>query len=147
MGGLSFYTAPDVVPMQWRPIAGLGCFYDLQFLPNGSSPWSPMQIEVPVTSNCRVSFYASILQTAGNAGTGTAVPSGALLPPEEGFIYANGHSWANGVFYWRVDGRIIFEDDETADLSCGDAALDYGGPTPVGRSTAAGGPVRGGPLT
>lgn len=116
--GLTAYTPPTNHPM-WRPLGGLGCFYDLRFPWDSDHIWDSLDIPIEVESNVRISFYASVLQTAGSAFGTVTYPSPVVdLPPEEGFISNN---WPNGVFYWRVGGRMIFEDElETADCQpCG----------------------------
>lgn len=112
--GMTAYTPPTITS-RWSPLGGLGCFYDLRFRSLDSSMWNKsVYIEVPAESNCRVSFYASVLQTAGNAFSNTTYPVCPSMSPEENFI-ASG--WTNGVFYWRVGGRMVFEDEVGIDCA------------------------------
>lgn len=127
-GAMTSYVAPEV-QSEWRAIAGLGCFYDLRYAYNTSTVWSP-NIEIAADSLMRISFYASVLQTAGSSPSYTTVPTPVYLPPEESFINSG---WASSVFYWRIGGRLVFEDDLTAGLDC-DTPLPKGPTqTPVNR--------------
>jgi hypothetical protein len=116
-GCITAYTAP-AVQSEWRAIAGLGCFYDIRYQQNASSIWNP-NIEIAADSDMRVSFYASVLQTAGTSPSQTSIPTPVYLPPEEGFINSG---WTNPVLYWRVSGRLVVEDDLTAGMDCDEAA-------------------------
>lgn len=117
--GMEAYTPPTFT-RQWQPLGGLGCFYDLRFPYDAASAWNSLDIDVPVESNVRVSLYATVLQTGGNVEftNDTNITAGAALPPEYEFIYANGTGWPNGVYYWRVGGRIMFEDELSIDCAC-----------------------------
>ena len=109
--GLTSYVPPQDIPMKWQPLGGLGCFYDYRF------PWvtgaghDTVNIPVEADSNVRVSLYATVLQTNGG---GVALPEGIVgLPPEELFLSnkALGH-FLSGVFYWRIAGDILFDDED-----------------------------------
>ena len=117
---LTAYT-PPLITGQWTPVAeGLGTFNDLRF------PWqSPAGLETvdipldPSGGPMRVSFYASVLQTAGTLSVFPVIDSpmatGFLIMPEWQFVYSLLQMKAppSAVQYWRIGGRMVFEDGPT----------------------------------
>lgn len=81
-------------------------------------PWnatSDDKLNIVVNGNCRISLYASVLQTnpatrlAATALTASNVISSGIAP-EDAFV-------ANfaGAMYWRIYGAILFDDEFGAD--------------------------------
>lgn len=108
MLNLTAYMPPLGRLSTWEPIANLGNFHDIRFEWRGDHAWGAL--DEYVAGPCRVSFYASVLQT--NPATRplavfvNPLPPG---PPEELFI--NSMSTESfSVSYWRVAGSLIFED-------------------------------------
>lgn len=104
--GLTAYTPPQFNQL-WQPIAGLGNFKDIRF--PWQAPTNATGIDELVEGNCKISLYASVLQTnpaTRPAGVYPAVssiyPGG--ITPESAFVQS-----FSGVQYWRVFGSILFE--------------------------------------
>jgi hypothetical protein len=106
MRGLTAYQPPQV-QQNWQAIeANLSCFYDLRF------PWvnNEHELEYELDAHCRISLYASVLQS--NPSLRTPGPVAPILPGtpcEEAFIssYTLG---SDGPIYWRIYGSLIFQD-------------------------------------
>jgi hypothetical protein len=106
--GMSAYAPPN--PRSWQPIGNLGNMKDMR------SPWNAptnaIAMDEEVTGTCRISLYASILQS--NPATrivGTLPAAADVYPggitPESAFLA----TFPNAI-YWRVFGGILFEDIE-----------------------------------
>jgi hypothetical protein len=121
---LTAYTPPTIWG-SWTPLVeGLWTWNDIRF------PWSmpPGQdlIDVPIEVSggaMRCSLYASVLQTAGGVSMGTVQPTIPAIPsplpasffamPEWGFIGSMVSLTPPApVIYWRIGGRLRFEDEE-----------------------------------
>lgn len=117
--GLETYQPP--FPYAWQPIAGMGNMKDMR------SPWNAptnaIAMDEIVEGTCRVSLYASVLQTnpatcprpnilGAGLSAATFYPGG--LTPETAFHWSftqSGQEGANyGVRYASVFGAILFED-------------------------------------
>ena len=106
--GLNTYTPPDIT-QRARPLGGnLGNQKGIVF------PWSPVgdnRLLLRVPGNCRISLYASVLQTNPSTRTDPGFPDVAAtypgaLTPEDAF-YA---TFKTSAIYWRVFGSLIFDD-------------------------------------
>jgi hypothetical protein len=111
--GLTKYVPPHYQNI-WQPIAGLGNFKDMRFPWN--VPTTSIAIDEEVEGSCKISLYASILQTNPSTRLQPTIPAASAiypggLTPESAFV----NSFAS-VQYWRVFGSILFEDD-VADVS------------------------------
>lgn len=112
MLNLTAYKPPEGRRAQWEPIAALGNVHDIRTPWRTSEGWE--SLDEYIQGPCRVSLYASILQT--NPATRPAAafpvsPPGFGDPPEESFIT----KWSgegSGVIYWRVAGALRFEDED-----------------------------------
>lgn len=143
--GLASYAPPQDVPARWASIGSLGCFYDCSRFPwDAANAWNSLDIPLEENHNARISLYATVLQTDGG-GAIPSVSSGAVagLPPEQRFLQGGGTDarWGNGVYYWRVAGSLIFEDE---DSSCvpGVPVTPFGPRGPVPPSPRQSAPVR-----
>jgi hypothetical protein len=112
---LNLYTPPNLYD-KWQPVGGLGNFHDVRFPWLSAQAWNAVDVILRAQSDMRVSFYASVLQTAGlqppNTGDEDSFALG--LAPENGF--ASGVSELSSTpqpIFWRVGGAIVFEDEET----------------------------------
>ena len=113
--------SPPLYPIDWQGIGGLETLHDIRYpWQLGSTAWH--SLEETVEQGWRVSLYASVLQTNPATrpgivlGTGIATNGTAVgLPPEEAFIQAFTFTAVEeptqGPIFWRVYGRILFEDD------------------------------------
>jgi hypothetical protein len=109
------YTPPTGRMGVWEPIAGLGNVHDLRANWRNTEAWGAA-LDSVVEGPCRVSLYASVLQTnpaSRIVANNPATPS-VGDPPEETFLFkwngAGGGAEGVGVHYWRVAGALIFED-------------------------------------
>jgi hypothetical protein len=111
--GLTAYKAPT--PENWQPIAGLGNIKDIRFPWN--APTDAHAVEELVEGSCKISLYASVLQTNPTTRLITTFPSVADvypggLSPESAFINSFRVEDRSPVIYWRIFGSILFEDSE-----------------------------------
>lgn len=108
MLNMTSYVMPRGLLSQWEPIADLGNVHDLRAPWDSARAWDSLDVEIP--ERCRVSLYASVLQTnPGSPARPATLETFPALPPEENFI----HDVTNAI-YWRVAGSLIFEDIEDA---------------------------------
>jgi hypothetical protein len=115
--GLDGYTPPDFSPSQAQPIADLGNMRSIVY------PWDPgsdNKLNIVVSGNCRISLYASVLQT--NPATrlqpaALSSPISSGVSPEDAFLanFTTIGSPTVGPVYWRVYGSILFDDAFGAD--------------------------------
>lgn len=113
--GLTAYTPPPT-PHDWLSISGLGDFHDVRFRWKANHAWSTLD-EV-IDGTCRISLYASVLQTNPATRTNLTIPttySQTGIIPEEVFIAdwttGGGDAPFKGPIYWRIYGALVFEDD------------------------------------
>lgn len=111
--GMLSYVPP--APKQWQPIAGLGNLKDIRFPWHGRGGISN-DIDEIVEGTCRVSLYASVLQTnpATRLQADYPVPSSlypGALTSEEGMLasFPTGEGGL-GPSYYSIFGAIQFED-------------------------------------
>jgi hypothetical protein len=116
---LTSYTPPRFVG-DFQNIAGLKSIRDIRY-PWTATGWN--SIDEEVTGICRVSLYASILQTDPLNRPGTVFGEGITTngsaegsAPEENFIAKYTFTEtettpAAGPQFWRVYGSILFEDE------------------------------------
>jgi hypothetical protein len=143
---LTGYTPPPF-QYEWQSLAGYRSNPDISRFPwNSDRAWDSLNEEL--FENCRVSLYASVLQTNParrpgiTLGTGIATDGSAVgLPPEEAFIKAftfTGETTVAPIF-WRVYGALLFEDEVGGSESPLDATWRLPGvphsrePSPKGR--------------
>lgn len=112
MLNLTTYTPPLERQGTWEPIAGLGNVHDLRALWRDDHAWD--SLDVCVEGQCRISLYASVLQTNPATRARPTLPAGLTAPPEEVFMAAmqTVAGEEDGVRYWRVAGALIFDDCE-----------------------------------
>jgi hypothetical protein len=118
--GLNAYVPPTFSAASHQPIANLGNLKSIAF---PYEPQSDNQLNIVVNGNCRISLYASVLQTNPRtrlqaiALTAANVISGGIAN-EDAFV-SNFTSTVDEVIvapiYWRVFGSILFDDDFGAD--------------------------------
>jgi hypothetical protein len=116
--GLTAYTPPQIF-QNWLPIPGgdsLFNFHDIRF--KWDSDHANDDLKYDFDAHCRVSLYASVLQSNPEARTPQpailASPAIAGLPPEEAFIASltgTAGEATDGPIFWRVFGDLIWEDD------------------------------------
>jgi len=114
MLNLTSYVPPTGMQGSWEPIGGLGNVHEIRAPWTNTDGWNTL--DERVTGPCRISLYASVLQTNPlNAARAVTFPVGSLtsegIPPEESFI-ANMAGIETGVVYWRVAGALMFEDED-----------------------------------
>jgi len=113
--GLTAY-APPAIWNDWQPIAGLGNMHDIRSPWESQNAWRGMDVPICARGERRVSLYATVLQTAGAVpiANNEGFPTGGRgYGPEQDFINAMSVlSDVSSVFFWKVAGAIIFEDDE-----------------------------------
>jgi hypothetical protein len=110
--GLTAYTPPDFQASQRAPIGNLGNVKGIVY------PWnatSDDKLKIVVNGNCRISLYASVLQTnPATRLTATALTVAnefsSGISPEDAFV-AN----FSAAQYWRIYGAILFDDEFGAD--------------------------------
>ena len=118
--GLTAYTPPALTA--WQPIAGLGNLKDVRF--PWEAPTDSQGIREEVEGSCKISLYASVLQTNPLTRLQPVLPAVAStyppgLSPESAFINSLVSGGRSRVIFWRVFGSILFEDSE-ADISLRD---------------------------
>lgn len=112
--GLLTYKAPYPFGAT-RPIAGLGNLKDIRF------PWNSnaamVAIDELVEGPCKITLYASVLQTNPSTRAQGSYPTAANtysngISPETAFVrtFAEGEGNVSPVQYWRVFGSILFEE-------------------------------------
>jgi hypothetical protein len=110
MLNLTSYVAPTQRRATWEPIAAsLGNVRDLRAPWDDAHSWN--SLDVNVQGPCRVSLYASVLQTNPNTRSNPVIPvTGG--PPEQRFIADVSGLELEGlaVNFWRVAGALIFDD-------------------------------------
>lgn len=111
--GMTAYLPPS--PNAWQPIAGLGNFKDMRFPWN--LPTNSVAIDETVEGSCKISLYASVLQTNPTTRAQAILPSVSNVYPggvtaESAFVNSIGVGEGGGTsaMYWRVFGSILFED-------------------------------------
>ena len=113
--GMTAY-APPAIWNDWQPIGGLGNMHDVRFPWESQRAWTGLDIPICARGERRVSLYASVLQTAGAVpltGNESFPAGGRGYGPEQDFIDAMSVlANVSSVFFWKVAGAIIFEDDE-----------------------------------
>jgi hypothetical protein len=108
MLNMTSYVAPTGLPPTWEPIANLGNVHDLRAPWDAARAWDSLDVEIP--ERCRVSLYATVLQTdPSSPARGTGLSTIPPTQPEETFLNDVG-----GAIYWRIAGSLIFEDIEDA---------------------------------
>jgi hypothetical protein len=119
--GLVGYTPPDLSAFRASPIANLGNLKGIVY------PWQPEsddKLNVVVNGNCRISLYASLLQTNPRTRLNpTALTAANVIPcgiaPEDAFVSnftsGGGDFPFAGPIYWRIFGSILFDDAFGAD--------------------------------
>jgi hypothetical protein len=118
--GLQTYVPPQTFSASHAsPIGNLGNMKGIYY------PWEPQsddKLNIVVAGNCRISLYASVLQsnpvtrikplglTASNI-----ISSG--ISPEDAFVsnFTFGEGGTQGPIYWRIGGSILFDDAFGAD--------------------------------
>jgi hypothetical protein len=112
MLNLTAYTPPLQRQGTWEPIAGLGNVHDLRTEWRHGHAWH--SLNAVVEGECRISLYASVLQTNPLTRPVPTLPAGLVgVPPEEAFIASMATvAVEDGVKYWRVAGALITEDCE-----------------------------------
>jgi hypothetical protein len=110
MLNLTAYTPPLNRQSTWEPIAGLGNVHDLRTQWRDAHAWD--SLHAVVEGPCRVSLYASVLQTNPATRPQPTLPAGFFAPPPEESFIAEMQGEEDGVKYWRVAGAIICEDCE-----------------------------------
>jgi hypothetical protein len=110
------YTPPLGRMGTWEPIAGLGNVHDLRAGWRSTEAWDT-SLDALVPGPCRISLYASVLQTNPSSRPAANNPTSPSVgdPPEETFIFkwnaqGPGGPESVGVHYWRVAGALILED-------------------------------------
>ncbi len=114
MLNLTAYTPPLQRQQTWEPVAGLGNVHDLRTFWRDAHAWE--SLDAMVEGPCRVSLYASVLQTNPETRKKPTLPTGFFGPPPEEAFIAEMQTVAaegDGVKYWRVGGALIFEDCES----------------------------------
>jgi hypothetical protein len=118
MVGMTGYTPPTGRRASWEPIAGLGNMHDLRAQWRSSTAWD--SLDEYISGPCRVSLYATVLQTNPQTRPDAVFPSPLTIsggvPPEEAFITnmktGGGEVPITGVIYWRIAGALMFEDED-----------------------------------
>jgi hypothetical protein len=113
MVNLTAYTPPLQRQGTWEPIAGLGNVHDLRTEWRDAHAWE--SLDAVVEGPCRISLYASVLQTNPATRPVPTLPTGLVgVPPEEAFVASMGTvaGEGDGVKYWRVGGALILESCE-----------------------------------
>jgi hypothetical protein len=117
--GLVGYTPPDLSASRANPIGALGNMKGVVY------PWEPEsddKLNVVVNGNCRISLYASVLQTnprnrlnPNPLTSSTIIPTG--IAPEDAFMsnFSTTGEIPTGPIYWRIYGSILFDDAFGAD--------------------------------
>lgn len=105
--GLTAYTPPSYPSGLWQPIGGFGNFKDIRF--PWHAPTNSNAINEIVEGNCKISLYASVLQTNPSTRAAGTYPAVSSIYPggisrESAFVQS-----FSGVQYWRVFGSILFE--------------------------------------
>jgi hypothetical protein len=109
MLNMSAYTAPSGLRGQWEPLADLGNVHDLRAPWDAARAWE--SLDVPCEGICRISLYASVLQTnPASPARVTDLETIPANPPEEAFL-----ADVPNAIYWRVAGALIFEDEFEGD--------------------------------
>jgi hypothetical protein len=117
MLNLTAYVPPTGRRGQWEPLANLGNVHEIR------TPWRTPEawdsLNEYVQGPCRVSLYATVLQTNPATRPAAVFPSPLInsgIPPEEAFTVnmqtGGGDTPVTGVIYWRIAGALIFEDDD-----------------------------------
>lgn len=118
---LTAYTPPLVNADRRQPVAGCGNLRSILYPWNNPQAWD--SIEEEIEGNCRISLYASLLQTNPLTRPAATIPnittSGYDLGfaiPEEVFLAAypqpaEGGSTTSAPIYWDIGGAILFEDE------------------------------------
>lgn len=120
--GLTAYVPPDFWAGGRSPIGGnLGNLKGIYY------PWFPQsddKLNVVVNGNCRISLYASVLQSNPVTRLNpTALTAANVIPcgisPEDAFVSnfttGGGDLPFAGPIYWRIFGAILFDDEFGAD--------------------------------
>jgi hypothetical protein len=117
--GLLTYTPPDFWAGKESGIADLGNMKSIVY------PWSSEsddKLNIVVSGNCRVTLYASVLQTDPatrlkpvTLTSANVISSG--ITPEDAFVsnFTTGEGGTAGPNYWRIFGSILFDDAFGAD--------------------------------
>ena len=119
--GLTSYTPPDFSASQAHSIGNLGNLRSIAY------PWEPQsdnQLNIVINGNCRISLYASVLQTNPLTRlqpislTAADIISGGIANEDAfvaNFTSGGGESPLLSPIYWRIFGSILFDDDFGAD--------------------------------
>jgi hypothetical protein len=115
--GLDGYTPPDFSASQVKPIADLGNMKGIYY------PWdasSDNKLNIVVSGNCRISLYASVLQTNPSTRlqpSAVSSPISSGIAPEDAFLanFTTIGSPTTAPIYWRIYGSILFDDAFGAD--------------------------------
>lgn len=119
--GLTAYVPPVFQASQRAPIGNLGNLKGIYY------PWnatSDDKLNIVVNGNCRISLYASVLQSNPatrlnpTALTATNVISCGISPEDafvSNFTTGGGDFPFAGPIYWRIFGAILFDDQFGAD--------------------------------